>query len=368
MIQIHAGIQYGNEYFKAVSAELIINHPDINAYKKYFQQLSGSLKGRDSTEIYQTYYIFLSYLSGVNYKYPEALSYLSKAYKINPDNITTKQLVSESINKYVVNDRNHDKSIDSIEYYLALFPFLKKDNTLISYLDYCYARSISESFEQDDNRKGNTRLTEYEAFLKENPDFEPNRKNLSQIYQQIGFYYLRKQQYDQAEQSLRKGIRLVPDAPELKGMLKSVMMSRGGSYEYPELMDDNKPVKKYLLAVARAKDNQSTINDNSGKYLVRQWALTGVIENGTEVAADDEKVIFALTEDHKVIYKTVSETSTGIWNYDNSRCLLNLTVEKEKLQLHIIITDISSDFLKGVMYMGNEYNDAMEVVFKSTKE
>ena len=90
-------------------------------------------------------------------------------------------------------------------------------------------------------------MAEYEDFLKDNPDFEPNKNNLGLIYQQIGFYYLRKQQYDQAEQSLRKGIRMSPDAGELKGMLRSVMLYRGGSYEYPELMDDSNPMKNYLL-------------------------------------------------------------------------------------------------------------------------
>jgi tetratricopeptide (TPR) repeat protein len=356
------GLTYGKDYFEAVSAELVVNHPNIQAYKTYFDELSPSLNPVKSSEIYRIYYFFLGFFDCVNYRYAQALTYLEKAYQYNPDNINTRGLVSETVTKHIVTDRQYPRAIDSLNHYFSKFPFLVQDKTLMNYMEYCYALSIESYFSAGDAQQGYRMLGAYESFLTLHPEFEANKTYTKLIYQQIGFYHLSQNQYDKAEQILRKGIRLVPDALELKGYLRSVMTAKGGNYEYPELMDDKKPIKAYLLAIARAKDNAVAINQNAEKFLTQKWQIQKIFEGGVgESLPENEKVTFHLMDGNKVIYHAGSVTNAGKWNYNNTKCLIDFTIENIKEVMHIVITDISAKELKGVMYVDDEYEDSYEV-------
>jgi tetratricopeptide (TPR) repeat protein len=360
------GLQYGIDYFNAVSGELIVNRPNIGAYRNYFRQLSSSIEIQDTAELYRIYYFFLGYNECVNYRYSQALSYLSRAYDLNPDNSTTKQLISESVIKFFYNDREHDRTIDSLNNYLARFPYLQQDKNLIGYLEYCYAKSIENHFSSENFVRGSLRLRNYEDFLHRYKDFEANKEYIVMIYRQIGLYYMLTDQNDQAEQILRKGIRIVPEAEVLKELLQNIIRMKGGSYEYPELMSDTKPIKKYLMAIAKAKDNIEIINENAGKYLVRVWKLSKVITGGSEKNAPPEMgITMNLSEDNKIEYITGGEKKLGIWNYNKSKCLLDLMMDGENHPKHIVITEILPGRLKGVMYEQDDYEGSSELIFTS---
>jgi hypothetical protein len=360
------GIQYSKEYFDAVSAELIVNHPNVVAYKKYFSELKNDL-GTIDKDMVQKYYFFLGYNSSINFRYSEALAYLGNSYKYNPENINTKELITQAVTRYMMNDKNHNMAIDSLNAYFERFPYLKQDKIMVNYLEYCYARTVETLLRMDYFSEGNQRLKEYEAFLKANPDFEPNKEYIKVIYQGLTWYHLRMNNNDLAEQALRKGIRLLPEEEDLKGMLRTLMYSKGGNYEYPELMNDSKPIKKYLLAMAKAKDNMDDINANAGKYLVREWQLNKIIDAGIEKDAPaDIRVIFTLMENHQAACTAGNEKMTGKWNYNPLKCILDISMDKEKEGLHIIITQITSAKMVGVMYRQTDYENSFEIVMNAS--
>jgi|WetSurMetagenome_2_1015567.scaffolds.fasta_scaffold32081_3 hypothetical protein len=154
-------------------------------------------------------------------------------------------------------------------------------------MEYCYFKTLEMAYVDNDIKRLQKLFVRYENFLTEFRGFELNSEYTQEIYRDIGLYYFENGHSDLAEQTLKKGIRMFPDNAEMKGILKSIIIAKGGSYEYPELMDDKKPLKKYLMALARAKDNLALINQNVDKYLVSEWKFQEVADNpiiGNETA------------------------------------------------------------------------------------
>lgn len=355
-------VTYSKEYFESVSAELVLNHPDIQAYSAYFNALKPALNPQTSSEILRIYYFFRGYYDVVNYDYGKGLAHLAKAYQYNPQNINTRNLILEAVGKHIVTDRNHRAGIDSLNAYFTKFPFLTNNQTLMSYMEYCYMQSIDSYFTSGDAENGYKLLNDIESFMESHPEFEPNDEYTAVIYQKIGFYYLSRSMYDKAEQVLRKGIRLVPDDAFLKGYLRSVMHAKGGNYEFPELMDDSKPMKTYLLAIAIAKDHAAATNKNTG-YLKQRWMVKKVIEAGVErPVPEDETMAIHLMDNAIAEYVLVNEKTSGKWSYNNARCIIDLIPDEKGDPIHLIITELSSKHIKGVIYSGSQYEDAFGIV------
>jgi hypothetical protein len=120
------------------------------------------------------------------------------------------------------------------------------------------------------------------------------------------------------------------------------------------------------MAIAKAKDNIEIINENTGKYLVRAWKLSKVITGGTEKNAPPElSIAMNLSEDNRIEFTAGGEKKQGTWNYNKSKCLLNLIIDGEKYPRHIIITEILPGRLKGVMYVQDDYEGSYELIFTS---
>ena len=358
------GTEYGKEFFQAVSSEMIINHPQAGLYKKFFTDFSAALDISDTNDIFRAYYFFIAYHDGSEFRYSDALSNLKEAYRLNPENVNTKQLIKESVSNAFVTQRNAITSIDSLEHYFEIFTFLKSDMRLIEFLEFCYAETIQNFFMYDDLKNGMAYLKRYEGFLNQYQRFESNKILITSIYRQIGYFHMRMNQYDRAEQILRKGIRLSPDAGELKAMLENVRAYRGGAYEYPELMDDNKPLKRYLLALAIAKDNLENTNLQVPSNLQQQWKAVKTIVAGTEHdLAPENRVEIILADNNKADFTDATGNNSGSWKYDNTRCILTLTLEKGTKPVTLVITELRPDKLKCVLYKGEDYANSVELIF-----
>ena len=358
-------LQYARDYFNTVTNELVINHPDINAYDAYFRDFAGNIHIADTADFYQTYYTFRGiYLYSI-FDYFHALVSLQKAWQVNRENIRTQQLVSEIIAKYLVNDNNYRTGIDSMKVYFSAFPFLKKDNVFRQFMVYCYARTASACYELHDAKQGNEIIQKMESFLMNNPGLEADESNIVHAYAGAGMYYLEKSQYDLAEKYLRKGLQYVPDAMDLKYMLKSIVSIRGDAYVYAETLPDKSGMKVYMNALTYARENTAAINATVSRYLQGTWKMTRFVREGEEVPVGGALILFRLLDNHKVLYAGKGKEDSGTWKYNEDYCILELKNDKETVPLHLIINDISHELIKGVMYSGEVFDQSAEAEFKA---
>jgi hypothetical protein len=348
------GLEFAREFFQMVSSELIINKPRLETYQKYFNDFYQHVNSADISEIKKTYYFFLGYHHAVNYEYPLALENLEAAYKLNNENILTRQLVAECIMKFLSDDLEYSWTNDSLNTYISRFPFLRNDKGIVHLLGNSYFISMSNSLHNNDYKTASELLTGFESFLKEFPDFKLDVNAGASVYQQFGYYHISMNQYNDAEKYLRKGIRLFPENSYLKNQLRSVMSIRGGSYEYPELMDDKNPMKKYLLALAIAKDNLESTNQNADKYLKHIWkGNTG-----------EQDLTLQIMDNNRAQIIDANDTLTGSWTYNRDRGLFAFSADHRKDRINIIITQLLPDRLKGIIYRGEDYKNAVDVFLK----
>ncbi|HLO58547.1 MAG TPA: hypothetical protein VK179_07385 [Bacteroidales bacterium] len=345
------GLQYATQYFNVVSSEIIVNKADPDQYRRYFERFSGTLKNKNNAEFYRLYFFFLGYYFNVNYEYPEAIAALTKAYQVNPLNIGTRELLTQSIIKCYVNDRNQRQAIDSLSKALDQFPFLINDKTIVGYTEYCYAKTIEQLLLEEKLEESSALIKKLERFLYKYNDVAPNTDNLVLVYQQAGLYYVYAEKLDEAEQMVRRGLRRVPDSEILKGVLLNIRSMKHGSYEFPELMSNSNPLKQYLLALARARDNADLINENKpalyGKWQVSDppaMKLGFTVKEGTEAELSNETGI-----------KPVG------WKFDSSKCILSLMTGPGKNSVNVIITELLPGKMKGVMYRNEDYSESSEI-------
>lgn len=361
-------LQYARDFFNTVTNELVLNHPDIRAYENYFLDFTRNIQIADTADFYQTYYTYRGIYHYSIFDYFQALRYLEKAYRINPENIRTQQLVSEITAKYLVNDNNFRTGIDSLTVYFAYFPFLKKDRIFQDFMLYCYTRSANSAFEMNDGKQGNAFLLKMEIFLDSNPGIIANERYIIYAYSGAGIYYMKKQQYEQAEKKLRKGLSYAPDADELKSMLKTTVQFHGDSYIYPETLPDNSGLKIYMNAMTYAKENSGLINTGNALHLKGAWKITGVVTEGQKInLTDEEALVFRLLENQKAVYTVEGEEESGTWKYNEQTCVLDLYNSAEGETIHIILREINSSQLKGTMYVGTAYGESVEVTCMPVK-
>lgn len=358
------GIEYGMEYFNAVTHELVINHPNIDAYKKYYEQLSEVMDSEnDFTDLKQTYYFYLGYYEASRQEYAQALQYLEKAYLINPDNINTKQLINEALVKCYANETNFSGKIESLENYFRIFTSLWKDKYMLKFLEYYYAATISSLYEMGNETTGLAVLRRYEKFLAEHKDFEHSHEYIRDLYSSVGLYYANTGKPDLGETILRRGIRLCPECGEIKGILRSTMIMRGGHYEYPELMEDGAPMKKYLIALANSKDNQSAINDSVKVCIQQEWLLSDLPENILNSQNTSREMHMSLHEGGRFTMNSGHDSYAGKWSYNSSNCTLSLFPDQKQESFHILIEMITPLNLKGLIYKLKNYTQVADVTF-----
>jgi tetratricopeptide (TPR) repeat protein len=346
------GLQYASQYFNVVSSEIIVNKADPNQYRRYFERFSSTLRTKNNAEFNRLYYFFLGYYFNVNYEYPEAIAALAKAYQVNPQNIATRELLTQSITKCYLNDRNHLQAIDSLSKVLEQFPYLINDKNIVGYTEYCYAKTIEQLLLDEKLEESSALIKKLERFLYKYNDFAPNADNLVLVYQQAGLYYVYADKLDDAEQLVRRGLRRVPDSEILKALLLNIRSMKHGSYEFPELMSDSSPLKRYLLALAKAKDNADLINENK-PALYRTWQTSDPPEM---------KMGFSLKEGKEADFSNETGIKPVEWKFDSTKCILSLMTGPGKNSVNIIITELLPDRMKGVLYRNENYSESSEII------
>lgn len=354
-------INHCRDYFDNISNELIMNHPDFNSYNDYFNDFIYYLVDSvDINDIYQSYYSYRGYYYYSGFKYKKALDEFEKAYSINSSNIRTKQFISEIVLKYLVNETNYEACIDSVNIYTDKFNFLKNNTNLTKYLGYCYCQVIGVNFQNDNFQKGYSYLLSFERYIRNFTNFTLNDEYIGYAYGQVAAYYFRKYNYDLAEKYILKGLEISPNSVELNQRLKSI---RSSSSSYTSSYYSN---NKYKNALARAKENRISTNQNVAKFLLGKWKMDKFKEDNFEVEATGEHAFkINLLKSKNVIFTEKDKHHTGTWIYDESCCNLKMKDSKYGDCFNLIILELTNKKMIGVMYFEDDTSDAIEVVFSS---
>jgi len=350
----------GQDYFNGVSDDLVMNYPNINKYNSYYKELKEFISDSvDMKEIYNLYYTFMGYYHYSNFDYKKAIQALEKAYEINPLNIRTKQFISEVSLKYIVNEGNFEKSIDSIQLYLKKFDFLSKDKILMRYYKYCYAETIASYFRKSNPLKGLEYLKEFEELLTETNDGD--KEFIELAYGHAASYYFRNSNYNKTELYILKGLRLCPNSESLKRRLESIKGLSTSLTGYSGIYSGE---HEYKNALARAKKNKSNTNLNVSKYLVGKWEMKQYKAHGeTFYPKGDNKFMINLLKSKNIIFSYGKDHYTGTWKYNSNLCLVDISGKDHLDDVKIIVTNISKGEMRGYMFYNDNYNDIKEVEF-----
>lgn len=306
--QSSESLSLGLEYFEIIANELVINHPQIETFEKYYadfvSQMSDTLNISDFKVLY---YLKLSYYDYANGFFSDALKKLEKAYVSNPENLQIRLLVSEISAKYMITDRNHKSMIDVMEYYFAVFPFLLENANYQEYYTYSYLRVIRTEYNRNDLKEGKLFLDRFKELLSESPDLFLNEYAVEDCFVAVSLSYLKNGDINNAINYINEGLEYYPESDKLKDVSKSLK----------ELKQDFKQTyspepKKAVLSAEAFKNKFLETFPNC-------W-----IENGGESNKIQAK------ESRKVEYTIGEREEVGRWAYRSKSKLLYLIPERNE--------------------------------------
>lgn len=192
-----------------------------SAYSYLSNNVKDSLLIRTLSEIhfssYSQYYIRKSDLG-------KALEFSSKAFEINPKNVNTQALITQSIIQRLSMSSGSVDVVNQLMEYQNSFPFLNENSLFQSFLFFNYSTVAYYHFRADDPVSGFKYLRLMEALIdtfKEKLKVNENQYGL--VYAEAGAHYYRKREYSKAKEILEKGMKIMPNHPELKVRLEIVM-------------------------------------------------------------------------------------------------------------------------------------------------
>lgn len=360
--------QYGQEYFRHVTHELLTNHPDVSAYCEYFSRFSEVLELKDTLEFYQTYFSMLGYYYSTQQQFYSALGMYRRAHALNSENIQIREWIRQSVAGHLVRPETGTADPDSLEKYAGLFSFLNHDRWFQQYRLYSYASIIADHFNTGNPVLGDLYLSKMEKYLGFARTPPASDRLVAKAYMQAGAYYIRQSRYGQAERLLRNGLQRVPGSNDLKHLLKSAIDIQGASYVYPEMLPENTGQRKYMAARIYAQASADTINNRANKYLCGKWSLLGFTKLGIAHHTGHEKpFILWLGEDNAFQLEEPGSVQSGKWEYAEEECTVILTPNEDPLQIRLLITDIGPDRISALMLLDEDYDGATEVEFEAIR-
>lgn len=355
------------DYFNSITNELVINHPNIQKYDQYFIEFKHFADTAALNEFENTYYFYKAYSLYNHYEFASALQYLKKAYQVNPDNIHTRQLITDIIFKSSGQQKNFHNSSDSIEKQIEYFPFLKKEKSVQNFLIYSYSMAVANAYNENNSNLGNEYLEKLESLSKENQNLDMVEEAITQAYNNIATYFYGKGEYAASIKILDRGLVVLPNSETLKKRRKSISNYKPEANWQVKKTNNtlNKPyILKYKDAQAFAKSHSDTINAGTNKYLHGKWKIHfSVNSTDHKISINDQYIIVSFQEDNKLItYESSKVQIVGSWKYETSNCTLSLVDPSDKASINILIQKITENHLNGVVTIANFNDDVREII------
>ncbi len=318
----------GLAHFNFVGNELMVVHPDIEAYQNYYEQFKSAIDTTKNINDFEfNFRSRLAYTYEVQRKYPEALQQLKMSHDANPENLEIKESIYNVAIKHMADDKNHKENIDSLEKYMAIFEVLENNPTIQEYYNYCRMRVIIECFNYGKFNNCLDQLSAYEDQLKRNPKIKYNADYLAGMYLSLADYYYNKRNYGKVNASINRGLAFEPTSLRLlekKRIIQSI----------------NNQVQAYEVEEAKS------FEDDLKNHLSNCWEIDGFINKQGESVAFDETFKIMAYDNKEVTYEIKGKVEIGKYSTRPKSRLLYLTPNSNKDNYVVYkVIDISSHYL-----------------------
>lgn len=349
-------LSFVKEYFKAITIELTVNHPNITAYEKYYTDFKAYLiDSAANSEIDQNYYFYSGcYYYLVLNDTQKSMYYLDISHKINPEHIYTQKAIAELVDKIITpKNENYDTEtmVDSLKQFLTKYTFLKRDQKFVYELIDLYKYTVFSYIEIGQFKKANQLLDELDLFIK-SLSLNDNVDNfICVIYSQVSGYFSSLKLFDLSINYLKSGLEKYPNSNVLSTALNEI-------YEVsPKYKNSKKGClgldpESYSVLRIMADNRRNTINLNVDKFLNKFcWKMElYTFENQIRTFPIKEQVTLKFDASNDVKIKTAKGSINGRFVYNKKNNTLEVKNNKDSLMLRLLVCDIDSTMLKTVRY------------------
>lgn len=334
-------IQFGSEYFNSVTKELMISHPDPEAYQSFFNEFRSHISDSIGLDEYmQTYYVNLGYYEYSTGDYSKSLRTLNLAYLLNPENIRTKDMIHDVGIKTFVRDTRHQAVIDSLEYYFDIFPFLFDQGIYQRYYTYCHCIVISKYFDNKQPEKGLEYLEQLRNIFNEHPDIVFDKELVELLFIQIMGYYVHRLDYNNGIRYLETGLEILPHSTKLKERRDELVRLNNS-----DIKPINVSTSRPITTMKKPPNDEELFSDLFAKC----WKTEAIIEGEDGYASPRyEYLTINAQPDKKAEFKIGGSEYSGRWAYrPNSRLMYLIPKRNENDYIVFKVTYI--DFNRVVL-------------------
>jgi hypothetical protein len=320
-----------------VSNDLVIEHPKIDEYKKYFKDFTFYLSDSiDYDSFSQIYYRILGYYDYSKDNYSGSLNWLNYAYISNPENIEIHELIETVSMNFIFTDSQHEKMIDTLDYYFEVFPFLKTKDNFQQYYVYCFSKVIEFSFKVNKAEKSLELLSRLESFINEKTYNSSVDKYIESAYLSASIYFIEKRKFHTAMDYINRGLGFVPHSMALKQQA-----------EYVRMIKNFKPrpynSEKYTYVPSASEQ----FKEKFLECFTDCWKAYNVIEGDKpRKITSFEKFEIEIFDDRKVRFTFRSKQYEGKWSLRAKSKLLYLVPARDKQKyLMFKIVEVKKDLI-----------------------
>lgn len=212
-------------YFDKISKELINNNPKLDKYHDFFTQLTTSLS--DTTDLNSfrfKYYLYCGQYYEINGQVDKAVSFIGKAYSLNPTNLVAKRILLALIEKHLKEIGYRGEGIiKTTEDYFSNYPFLKDYNDLNNFRIAVYSCGIMDNLYRKDVDSALEYLSGFEKSIEGINHNQNTWITIGEVYCDLYRIHLVNNNKVKAQYYLKRGYELSPNNGVLKNCEQSLI-------------------------------------------------------------------------------------------------------------------------------------------------
>lgn len=211
-------------YKSIINNKLFLESNDVqmdSIFSYLSQNLSDTMLIEDLSEVH--FEGFAMYY-GQKSDFKKSLEYSSKAYVINPKNVNTQALITQSLVQDLSRRTGSASTLKKMDQYKANFPFLEENNLYQSLYFHTYTYNALNHLRADDIKRGLKYLGQMESLIESHGEELIYDENMyGMVYAELGAAYFRDRNYREAKRVIEKGLSIIPNHPELIVRLEIVL-------------------------------------------------------------------------------------------------------------------------------------------------
>lgn len=308
----------------------------LNFHSDFMNLIADSV---DLDPVLKMYHSAFGYFEYSQKNFSDALDHLNRAHMLNENDLKVKEMVQSIAGEYIFENSSQIGVVDTMDYYLAIFPFLMDNHRIKSLYAYTYAHTIYNYVTLNQISNAEESLTRMEESIPLNDLQRIEPEIVEACYLSIVYYYGDKNLDKKAIYYLNKGLAVYPNSREFSLLKKRL------AYTPP--------------VTARIVNSNPTANFNDHFPACWQAVLPQNSENNPQTVAQIEASEYA-----KAHFVVNGKTYEGRWAFRSKSKLLYLIPANDKdnyLMFKVVRVNESELVLR--MYQGKSLQKE-EVHFK----